>query len=55
MFSIRRFLLLSISLIILAAGVLTAVATYRFAWHEVEELFDAQLVQHGRLAGGNAQ
>lgn len=52
MFSIRRFLLVSISLIILAAGVLTALATYRFAWHEVEELFDAQLVQHGRLLAG---
>lgn len=52
MFSIRRFLLVSISLIILAAGALTAVATYRFAWHEVEELFDAQLVQHGRLLSG---
>ncbi|MCK5873306.1 MAG: hypothetical protein KAG82_01310 [Alcanivoracaceae bacterium] len=52
MFSIRRYLLVSISLIILAAGTLTAVATYRFAWHEVEELFDAQLVQHGRLLAG---
>lgn len=52
MFSIRRFLLVSISLIILAGGVLSAVATYRFAWHEVEELFDAQLVQHGRLLSG---
>jgi signal transduction histidine kinase len=52
MFSIRRFLLVTLTLIVLAAGTVTALAVYRFAWHEVEELFDAQLVQHGRLLAG---
>ena len=52
MFSIRRFLLVTLTLIVLAAGAVTALVVYRFAWHEVEELFDAQLVQHGRLLAG---
>ncbi|MFN3712560.1 MAG: ATP-binding protein [Alcanivoracaceae bacterium] len=49
MFSIRRFLLLSLSLTVLGLGTLTTVMVYRVAAHEVEELFDAQLIQHGRL------
>lgn len=49
MFSIRRFLLLSLTSILFGAGILMALLVYRFAWHEVEELFDSQLVQHGRL------
>src|SRR5690554_6527386 len=49
MFSIRRFLLLSLTSILFGAGILMALLVYRFAWHEVEELFDGQLVQHGRL------
>ncbi len=48
-FSIRRYILSRLTLVtVLLAGMVTA-ATYFFAWHEVEELFDAQLVQHGRL------
>ena len=49
MFSIRRFLLVSLTLILFGAGILMTLLVYRFAWHEVEELFDGQLVQHGRM------
>ena len=49
MFSIRRFLLVSLTLILFAAAILMTLLVYRFAWHEVEELFDGQLVQHGRM------
>ena len=49
MISIQRFLFLSVALLILVASVLVSVMTYSQAYHEVDELFDAQLVQNARL------
>lgn len=48
-FSMRRFLLVSLVGAISGLGLLVTAAVYRQAFHEVEELFDAQLAQNGRL------
>ena len=47
--SIRRFLFLSLMLSVSGAGLVATWSVYLQAYHEVEELFDAQLVQNGRL------
>lgn len=49
MISLRRFLFVSIALLVLAMTLVATLATYYQASHEVEELFDAQLVQNARL------
>ncbi|MDF1628968.1 MAG: ATP-binding protein [Alcanivoracaceae bacterium] len=49
MFSIRRFLIFSLTAVLFAAGVLVTSLVYWIAGHQVEELFDGQLVQRGRL------
>ncbi|MGB1220764.1 MAG: histidine kinase dimerization/phospho-acceptor domain-containing protein, partial [Alcanivoracaceae bacterium] len=49
MFSIRRFLFASLVLGVLFVGALVTLAVYDQAHHEVEELFDAQLAQKGRI------
>jgi len=49
MMSIRRFLLVSIAVVMAATSIIVSVATYFEAYHEVDELFDAHLAQQGRL------
>ncbi len=49
MFSIRRFLLGSLLLVILGGGLLLAVFTYRTTYHELDEQYDAELVQSAHL------
>lgn len=51
MTSIRRFLYGSLSMLVAGAALLTGAATYLIAYHEVNELFDAQLAQNARLIG----
>lgn len=51
MTSIRRFLYGSLSSLVAGAALLTGVVTYLIAYHEVNELFDAQLAQNARLIG----
>lgn len=48
-YSIRRFLLTRVSLIVVLLGTLATGQVYLQTTHEVDELFDAQLAQHGRL------
>lgn len=43
-YSLKRQLLLKISIPVLLAGFLTAMLAFAFAWHEIEEVYDAQLV-----------
>lgn len=52
MFSIRRFLLGSLLLVILAGGFLLAVFTYRTTYHELDKQYDAELVQSAHLLAG---
>lgn len=47
--SIQRFLSWSIALLVFAASAVAMMAAYWQAYHEVDELFDAQLVQHTRV------
>lgn len=49
MISIRRFLLVAIASVVIGTTVIVTLATYFRAYHEVDELFDAQLVQNARL------
>lgn len=49
MMSMRRFLFVSIALLVAAMTLVATAATYLQAYHEVDELFDAQLVQNARL------
>ncbi|MEC8880251.1 MAG: ATP-binding protein [Pseudomonadota bacterium] len=49
MFSIRRFLMLTLLAVILGGGLLLGWGTYRTLHHELDEQYDAELVQSGRL------
>ncbi|MFP1678048.1 ATP-binding protein [Alloalcanivorax sp. C16-2] len=49
MFSIRRFLMLALVAVILGGGTLLGWGTYRTLYHELDEQYDAELVQSGRL------
>ncbi|WP_101674874.1 ATP-binding protein [Alloalcanivorax mobilis] len=49
MFSIRRFLMIALLAVILGGGVLLGWATYRSLYHEMDEQYDAELVQSARL------
>ena len=49
MFSIRRFLMLTLLAVILGGGLLLGWGTYRTLYHELDEQYDAELVQSGRL------
>lgn len=47
--SIRRTLLVRVTLTLAVLGIVTAGLVYLRAVHEIDELFDAELAQHGRL------
>lgn len=47
--SLRRQLLLWISIPVLIAGILTAILAFIFSWHEIEEVYDAQLVHSAKV------
>ena len=47
--SLRRQLLLWISIPVLIAGFLTAMLAFAFSWHEIEEVYDAQLVHSAKV------
>ena len=47
-FSIRRFLVASILMVILGGGLLLGILTYRTIYHELDEQYDAELVTHRR-------
>ncbi|HAU14601.1 MAG TPA: hypothetical protein DCS92_12880, partial [Gammaproteobacteria bacterium] len=47
--SIRRFLMVAVSVVLTAAFLLAMTASYFEARHEVDELFDAELAQTARL------
>ncbi|KYZ86602.1 two-component sensor histidine kinase [Alcanivorax sp. KX64203] len=49
MFSIRRFLMTTLIALILGSGMLLVWGTYRTLYHEMDEQYDAELVQSGRL------
>ena len=49
MFSIRRFLLASLLVLIVGGGVLLGTMTYLTLYHELDEQFDAELVQSAHL------
>ncbi|MBA4723144.1 MAG: sensor histidine kinase N-terminal domain-containing protein [Alcanivorax sp.] len=49
MFSIRRFLMTTLITLILGSGLLLVWGTYRTLYHEMDEQYDAELVQSGRL------
>lgn len=51
-FSIRRFLVVSLLLVIAGGGVLLVFLTYRTLYHELDEQYDAELVQSARLLAG---
>lgn len=48
-YSLRRQLLLWITAPVLAAGFLTALLAFAFSWHEIEEVYDAQLVHSAKV------
>lgn len=48
-YSLRRRLLLWISIPILIAALLTLIIGFFFAWHEVDEVYDAQLVHSAKV------
>ncbi|MEE3319682.1 MAG: ATP-binding protein [Pseudomonadota bacterium] len=50
--SIRRFLIASLLMVILGGGVLLAFLTYRTIYHELDEQYDAELVQSAHLLAG---
>ncbi|WP_421710431.1 ATP-binding protein [Alcanivorax sp.] len=51
-FSIRRFLVASILIVILGGGLLLGILTYRTIYHELDEQYDAELVQSAHLLAG---
>ena len=51
-FSIRRFLVASILMVILGGGLLLGILTYRTIYHELDEQYDAELVQSAHLLAG---
>lgn len=51
-FSIRRFLVGSLLLVIIGGGLLLAFLTYRTIYHELDEQYDAELVQSAHLLAG---
>ncbi|MGB2248054.1 MAG: ATP-binding protein [Alcanivorax sediminis] len=51
-FSIRRFLVAAILMVIIGGGLLLAFLTYRTIYHELDEQYDAELVQSAHLLAG---
>lgn len=51
-FSIRRFLILSLLMVIVGGGLLQAFFAYRTLYHELDEQYDAELVQSAHLLAG---
>lgn len=51
-FSIRRFLVASLLMVIIGGGLLLAFLTYRTIYHELDEQYDAELVQSAHLLAG---
>lgn len=51
-FSIRRFLVAAILVVIIGGGLLLAFLTYRTIYHELDEQYDAELVQSAHLLAG---
>ncbi len=51
-FSIRRFLVASLLMVIIGGGLLLAFMTYRTIYHELDEQYDAELVQSAHLLAG---
>lgn len=51
-FSIRRFLIATILMVIIGGGLLLAFLTYRTIYHELDEQYDAELVQSAHLLAG---
>ncbi len=49
MFSIRGFLMTALVTVIIGSGVLLLFGTYHTLYHELDEQYDAELVQSGRL------
>lgn len=49
MFSIRGFLMTALVTVIIVSGVLLLFGTYHTLYHELDEQYDAELVQSGRL------
>jgi len=49
MFSIRGFLMTALVSVIIVSGVLLVFGTYHTLYHELDEQYDAELVQSGRL------
>ena len=50
--SVRRFLIVSVLGIISAGTLVSSYLAYRFAEHEIEEVYDANLVQYARILSG---
>ena len=48
-YSLKRQLLISISIPVLAAGFLIAVLSFLFSWHEITEVYDAQMAHTARV------